>query len=133
MDEDEPPNSNEDQEKTADLSDYSEPKEKPSILIVRNEDQVNEKTADLSDFLESGESKPVDEDEPPNSNEDEEWGSKDCVDPNQVTSTYRLCPEGEKCNRCWCKSKDTGKKISFACYFPVPNNHTHPNKQTPPF
>ena len=72
MDEDKPSNSNEDQVTTADLSDYSEPKEKPSILIVRNEDQVNEKTADLSDFLESGESKPIDEDEPPNSNEDKE-------------------------------------------------------------
>ena len=57
----------------------------------------------------------MDEDEPSNSNEDEEWGSKDCVDPNQVTSTDKLCPEGDKCNSCWCKSKDTGKTIYFGC------------------
>ena len=76
MDEVKPSNSNEDQVKTADLSDSSESKEKPSIqtstLSDSEEDQENEKILDLGDFLESGEGKPMDEDEPPNSNEDKE-------------------------------------------------------------
>ena len=75
MDEDKPSNSNEDQVTTADLSDYSEPKEKPSIHIRPSdseEDQENEKILDLGDFIESGEGKPMDDDEPPNSNEDKE-------------------------------------------------------------
>ena len=54
------------------------------------------------------------EDEPSNS-ENEELGIKDCVDPDQVSSTLVGCMEGEKCNSCWCKSKDTGKTISFKC------------------
>ena len=75
MDEDKPSNSNEDQVTTADLSDYSEPKEKPSIHIRKSdseEEQENEKILDLGDFIESGEGKPMDDDEPPNFNEDKE-------------------------------------------------------------
>ena len=75
MDEDKPSNSNEDHVTAADLSDYSEPKEKPSIHIRPSdseEDQENEKILDLGDFIESGEGEPVDEDEPSNSKEDKE-------------------------------------------------------------
>ena len=108
-------------------------------------------THDISeDSSEPEEGRPVDEDGPSDSNEDKATATdlsnsskpregkekeinedeEDCD--GAVMSTKKQCLDGSKCNIYWCKSKDTGKKISFACYFPVPNNHTHPNKHTPP-
>ena len=61
--------------------------------------------------------RPMDEDEPSkpsNSNEDEILGLKDCVD-GTAEGTMKGCSIGSKCNSCWCKSKDTGKKIGFKC------------------
>ena len=98
-DEDEPSNSNEDKAKTTDLSDSSKPREGNFFR----------------DFLwgQEGKEKEINEDE------------EDCD--GAVKSTQKQCPGRSKCNICWYKSKDTGKKISFACYFPVPNNHTKDN------
>ena len=83
MDEDEPSNSNQDKEK---------------ILI-----------ADLPDSSEpgGGQEKEI--------NEDEEMDvdvKKDCVG-GHAFCTWMRCHSSEKCNSCSCKSKHTGKTISF--------------------
>ena len=57
--------------------------------------------------------RPMDEDEPSNSNE--ELGFKDCVDGTEEGSNGWDCQDGSKCNYCQCKSKDTGKQIHFKC------------------
>ena len=105
-------------------------------------ESVCEMTGDCNfisqDSSESRKGKPLDEDETSNSNVDKEkttdlsdspkqiegkekeihkdevLGRKDCDGPVEKTQA-RCNRKKPKCNRCWCKSKDTGKQISFKC------------------